>query len=62
MDQPAGHVEYIGTNFHHNLSFLTSDFAASGFLMYNVGSYESAREDTSSTRRSMSRASRATWS
>lgn len=46
MDQPAGHVEYIGANFHHNINFFTSDFAASGFLMYNAGSYESKKEDT----------------
>lgn len=46
MEQPAGHVEYLGANFHHNINFLTSDFAASGFFMYNVGGYESRKEDT----------------
>lgn len=46
MDKPTGHVEYIGLNFHHNIKFHTSDWGASGFVMYNVGRYKSNKDDT----------------
>ena len=46
MDAPNGNVEYIGLNFHHNINFATSDFAASGFLMINAGNYASTKADT----------------
>ncbi len=46
MDQPAGNVEYIGANFHHNIGFFTGDLAATGFFMYNRGAYTSQKEDT----------------
>jgi hypothetical protein len=46
IEQPSGHVEYLGLNFHHNLGFKTGDFAASGFLMLNAGSFESQKQDT----------------
>lgn len=39
LKAPAGDVHFFGLNFHHNLGFNTSDFAASGYLMGNVGRY-----------------------
>jgi len=44
LDRPTGHVEYVGLNFHHNLAFNTSDFALSGFFMYNLGSFKNNKE------------------
>jgi hypothetical protein len=46
MDNPSGHVEYVGFNFHHNIKFNAGPLAASGFVMYNGGSFESKKEDT----------------
>lgn len=46
IEQATGHVNYLGTHFHHNLGFRTSNFAASGFLMYNVGRFENNRDDS----------------
>lgn len=46
MEQPSGSVVYLGANFHHNISFRTSDFGASGFVMLNAGKYESEKDDT----------------
>ena len=39
IDEPTGHVEYFGLNFHHNMSFNASNLAASGFFMYNEGEF-----------------------
>ncbi|MFT3774125.1 MAG: hypothetical protein QM820_52840 [Minicystis sp.] len=44
MDDPTGHVEYLGLNFHHNLNFATSNFSASGFFMYNFGKFKNNKE------------------
>ncbi|APR75173.1 Hypothetical protein A7982_00519 [Minicystis rosea] len=44
MDDPTGHVEYLGLNFHHNLSFATSNLSASGFFMYNFGKFKNNKE------------------
>jgi len=46
IEQPEGHVEYVGAHFHHNLHFRTGDFGASGFVMTNFGEFESAKADT----------------
>ncbi len=46
IDEPNGHVEYVGAHFHHNLHFTTSDFAASGFAMLNFGKYSSQAANT----------------
>lgn len=39
IDQPEGHVDYLGFNFHHNLHFNTGRWAASGFFMLNFGKF-----------------------
>lgn len=44
LEEPTGHVEFVGLNFHSNLNFNTSRFAASGFLMYNWGRYKSNKD------------------
>lgn len=44
MDEPTGHVEYLGLNFHHNLNYATSNFSASGFFMYNTGKFTNEKE------------------
>ncbi|MBU8900010.1 hypothetical protein KRR26_30820 [Corallococcus sp. M34] len=46
IERPTGSVFWLGANFHHNIDFRTGRFGASGFVMYNAGSYKSAREDT----------------
>lgn len=46
IEQAQGSVEYLGANFHHNINFRTGPFGASGFLMLNFGSFESAKADT----------------
>ncbi len=45
MDKATGDVHYIGANFHHNIKFNRGPLAASGFVMYNTGRFESQRED-----------------
>lgn len=45
LDEPTGHVEFLGLNFHHNLAFNTSRLAASGFFMYNWGRFLSNKEE-----------------
>ncbi|MFO0593273.1 MAG: hypothetical protein U0441_37370 [Polyangiaceae bacterium] len=44
LQEPTGHVEYVGLNFHHNLAFNTSRLAASGFAMFNWGRFTSTKE------------------
>ena len=44
IDEPTGSVEYLGGHFNHNLNFYTSDFAASGFFMYNWGKFTNEKE------------------
>ncbi len=46
IDQPVGDVHYVGLNAQHNLDFHTGRLAASGFVMLNVGSFESEKDDT----------------
>ncbi len=46
MEAPVGSVNYVGANFHHNLDFRTSRFAASGFVMYNRGTFTSTKDNT----------------
>ncbi len=46
IEQATGHVNYLGANFHHNLRFHTSDLAASGFVMWNFGRFDSHVGDT----------------
>lgn len=43
--RPAGQVHYLGLNFHHNLKFNRGPFAASGFVMYNTGRFESQADE-----------------
>lgn len=45
IDRPTGQVHYLGVNFHHNLKFSRGPFAASGFVMYNMGRFESEAEE-----------------
>lgn len=44
IEQATGHVNYLGSHFHHNINYRTSNFAASGFVMYNMGRFENNRE------------------
>ncbi|MCA9542274.1 MAG: hypothetical protein KC620_25430, partial [Myxococcales bacterium] len=44
LDRPEGTMHYIGLHGHHNLGFLSGPIAASGFVMYNHGRFESTRE------------------
>jgi hypothetical protein len=46
IEEPNGHVTWLGAHFHHNLQFRTGDFAASGFTMANFGRFDSQKEDT----------------
>jgi hypothetical protein len=46
IEAASGRVEYIGANFHHNINFRTSDFAASGFVMLNEGRFTSTKPDS----------------
>ncbi|MGA9525882.1 MAG: hypothetical protein WBV82_30765 [Myxococcaceae bacterium] len=46
IEKPTGSVNYVGANFHHNVDFRTGPFAASGFVMYNRGSFTSSNPDT----------------
>jgi hypothetical protein len=46
IEQPSGHVAFLGAHFHHNVAFRTGDFGASGFVMVNVGRFESQVADT----------------
>jgi hypothetical protein len=46
IERATGSVNWLGTNFHHNIDFRTGRLGASGFLMYNFGSYRSDRADT----------------
>ncbi|SEU22445.1 hypothetical protein SAMN05443639_110133 [Stigmatella erecta] len=46
IDRPTGSVFWLGAHFNHNIDFRTGPFAASGFVMYNGGSYESSNPET----------------
>ncbi len=46
LENPSGWVQYLGTNFHHNINFTMGDFGASGFLMLNYGKFKSNKQDT----------------
>ncbi|RYZ42824.1 MAG: hypothetical protein EOO72_07155, partial [Myxococcaceae bacterium] len=46
IERPTGNVFWLGANFHHNIDFRAGRLAASGFVMYNGGSYTSDRADT----------------
>ena len=41
VDQPNGHVTFVGLNFHNNIDFHTSRWAWSGFFMQTKGHYNS---------------------
>lgn len=47
IEQPTGQVHFVGLNFHHNLKFNRGPLAASGFVMYNTGRFESQKEEVS---------------
>jgi len=44
IEAAVGSVGFFGANFQHNLSFNSSRFAASGFAMLNVGTYNSTND------------------
>jgi hypothetical protein len=46
IERPAGSVWYLGSFFDHNLDFRMGRFGGSGFVMANIGHYESDRADT----------------
>jgi hypothetical protein len=46
IDRPTGTVFWLGAHFNHNIDFRTGPLAASGFVMYNGGSYESSNPET----------------
>ncbi len=46
IDRPTGTVFWLGAHFNHNIDFRTGPFGASGFLMYNGGSYRSSNPET----------------
>jgi hypothetical protein len=46
IERPSGSVFWLGAHFHHNIDLRTGPFGASGFIMYNGGSYESSNPDT----------------
>jgi hypothetical protein len=46
IEAPNGGVSFLGLNFQHNLNFSHGPFAASGFVMGNIGRYVSTKEDT----------------
>lgn len=50
LDRANGNVTWLGVNFHHNLDFRTSRFAASGFAMYNFGRYTSTGTNATALR------------
>ncbi|PIE18058.1 MAG: hypothetical protein CSA65_06390 [Proteobacteria bacterium] len=39
INQADGHVNYLGLNVHHNIKFNTSDWAFSGYFMFNFGKF-----------------------
>lgn len=45
IDRATGDVHYIGANFHHNIKFNRGPFAATGFVMYNTGRFESQDDE-----------------
>lgn len=45
IDKATGDVHYLGANFQHNLEFNRGPLAASGFVMYNTGRFESQRDE-----------------
>ncbi|MCK6571732.1 hypothetical protein L6V77_11640 [Myxococcota bacterium] len=44
IDEPSGHVEYVGGHFNYNLAFRSGPFGASGFLMFNTGRFENEKK------------------
>lgn len=46
IEEPNGHVEYVGVNYHHNIGFKKGRFASSGFAMANFGNFASQKLDT----------------
>ncbi|MFL5347747.1 MAG: hypothetical protein ACJ8AT_23410 [Hyalangium sp.] len=46
IERPTGTVFWLGAHFNHNIDFRTGRLAASGFVMYNGGSYKSSVENT----------------
>lgn len=46
IDRPSGQVFWAGLNGHHNVDFRTGPLAATGFFMFNAGSYDSKAATT----------------
>jgi hypothetical protein len=46
IERPTGTVFWAGAHFNHNIDFRTGRLGASGFLMYNGGSYRSSNPET----------------
>ena len=46
IERPSGTVFWAGAHFNHNIDLRTGPFGASGFLMYNGGSYQSGNPET----------------
>ncbi len=44
LDAAKGSVTWVGAHFHHDIAFRTGDFAASGFVMLNSGSYKNTNK------------------
>lgn len=40
IEKANGFMHWLGINFHHNINFFTSRWAANGFIMFNKGRYE----------------------
>ncbi|HEX8706180.1 MAG TPA: hypothetical protein VF815_45520 [Myxococcaceae bacterium] len=46
LDRPTGTVFWLGTHFNHNIDLRTGPFGASGFLMYNGGSFQNGNPES----------------
>jgi hypothetical protein len=46
IERPTGTVLWVGAHFNHNIDLRTGPFGASGFVMYNGGSYKSSNPET----------------
>ena len=45
IDEATGDVHYLGVNFNHNLKFNRGPLAASGFVLFNTGRFESQKDE-----------------
>ncbi len=46
IEEASGSVTWAGVNFNHNIHFNTGPWAASGFFMFNSGSYKNNKENS----------------